>query len=308
MRFPVLLILAILTAHRVFAGPGETGFAFMKIGVDARAAGMGEAMTAVSTDATAWFWNPAGMAMSDQAGVVLTHNQWIEEVRHNFLGLKINTRGHSFGIHYIATGVSDIEQREIPSDEPTALFSSHDVNLGLSYARRLNERWAAGVTVNYLYERIQHSVDAVGVDVGVWYHVNYVYDNPDMNDRWRVGLAVSNIGYSGKFIDQTVRLPGIIRLGSSYDVIRQHDARHRVTMAVDLVKPIKEDINLHAGAEYAFRERMFFRAGYVAGHASRSFSGGVGMKVWERWRLDYAVVPFKYELGLSHRLTAAFEF
>ena len=40
---------------------GATGLAFLKVGVDARASGMGEAYTAVAGDANATYWNTAGM-------------------------------------------------------------------------------------------------------------------------------------------------------------------------------------------------------------------------------------------------------
>lgn len=302
------LWLSTVVVGSLSAGTGETGFAFLKIGVDARAAGMGEAMSSVSTDATAWYWNPAGLAMSDRSGVVFTHNQWIEDVRHNFIGLKLNSRGHYVGLHYLVTGVTDIQQREIPSDNPTALFDSHDLALGLTYARQMNDRWAIGANMTYVYERIQESVDALAFDVGLWYNVKYVFDNDGMDRRWRVGFVLSNCGVSGKMAERQVDLPRTARLGSSFDIMRSEEGRHRMTVATDIVKPVAESIRWHVGAEYAFREKIFVRAGYQMGYESRSISGGIGMAVLNRVRLDYAAVPFRYALGMSHRVTASFDF
>ncbi|MEL6824560.1 MAG: hypothetical protein AAFP70_22600, partial [Calditrichota bacterium] len=53
----VILLTALLFAD---GNEGSTGLSFLKNGADARAAGMGEAFTAVTSDANATYWNPAG--------------------------------------------------------------------------------------------------------------------------------------------------------------------------------------------------------------------------------------------------------
>lgn len=45
---------------------GVTGLAFLKNGVDARAAILGQAMTSLADDAAACYWNPAGLAHRDR--------------------------------------------------------------------------------------------------------------------------------------------------------------------------------------------------------------------------------------------------
>src|SRR5258705_7088377 len=59
------VLLALLPAHAYatapFAKVGTYALPFLKIGVSARATGMGNAFTALSNDATATYWNPAGL-------------------------------------------------------------------------------------------------------------------------------------------------------------------------------------------------------------------------------------------------------
>lgn len=50
-----------VNAQRV-SKAGTTAAEFLKIGVGPRATGMGSAYVAVSDDATAMYWNPAGIA------------------------------------------------------------------------------------------------------------------------------------------------------------------------------------------------------------------------------------------------------
>ena len=60
------LIVAVLPAQSFatepFAKVGTYALQFLKIGVSARGSAMGGAFTAISNDATATYWNPAGMS------------------------------------------------------------------------------------------------------------------------------------------------------------------------------------------------------------------------------------------------------
>ncbi len=296
----------LLNAGYARADSGKNGFAFLKIGIGGKQAGMGEATAATVTDATAGYWNPAGLAWNDMNNVSFTYNRWIEEVTHNAFCGKIKWGSHYFGLHYVYTGVDNIEQRQIPSEEPTAYFSSHDLLLGVSWARKLGDRWSAGLTTKYLYERIQNSVQAVALDIGVWYKVRFVYDNPDLDDRWRIGMVIANAGLSGKMVHETVRLPLTLRAGTSYDIIRNETGAG--TLALDVIKIRNENIRAVIGMEYTYRDLISFRAGYQAGYASRSLTAGLGARVMKTMRFDYGFMPMSNGLGSTHRFTASFDF
>ena len=57
----IIIIVLLGTGHPVSAAT-NTGANFLKIGVGARAIGMGSAYTAVANDATAIYWNSAGLS------------------------------------------------------------------------------------------------------------------------------------------------------------------------------------------------------------------------------------------------------
>ena len=304
MKLRWFLFFGLVQGSLIFAGSGETGFSFLKIGIGGRAAGMGEAATVLSTDAAATYWNPAGLAVDERNNVLFTYNHWIENVQHNFFAVKFNHGAHAFGIHYISTGVDGIEQREIPSVAPTAYFSSHEVELGISYARKIDARWALGVTANYIYERIQTGVSAVGFDIGVWHTSDYLgKDHP-----LRMGWVVSNLGFSGKFIHEKVRLPATIRFGSAYDVFSDNDSKNIWTAAVDIVKPVKDNVRVHVGTEFGYKDFVFLRAGYQFGYDARGRTAGLGMKWVKNLRVDYGYMPFSSALGATHRIGASFDF
>lgn len=307
MKSLLTLILVILSAGTIYAGGGETGFAFLKIGIGGRSAGMGEAATASSTDATAAFWNPAGLIQSNSHDVVFTYNRWINGIQHNFGAAKFVYGNNAFALHYISTGVEDIEQRDIPSENPTAYFSSHDLAIGLSYARKMNDRLSFGVTGKYVYERIQSSVSAFAVDLGAWYDIQYAYDNPDMDRRWRVGLTLTNVGFSGKFVNEKVTLPTTIRLGSVYHILPITASGNMWLVAAEIEKPLAENVKTHLGTEYGYKNIYFVRAGYQLGYEARGVSAGIGIKI-RRVNIDYGYMPFSNSLGATHRISAALAF
>jgi hypothetical protein len=302
-----VLIVVILTTGSMFAGTGETGFAFLKIGIGGRAAGMGEAATVSSTDATASFWNPAGLIQSNTHNAVFTYNRWIGGIQHNFGAAKFVYGNNAFAFHYISTGIDDIEQRDIPSENPTAYFSSHDLALGVSYARKMNNRLSLGMTGKYVYERIQSSVSAFAVDLGAWYNIKYAYDNPSRDDRWRVGLVLSNVGFSGKFIHEKVTLPSSIRLGSLYHILNSTPAGNTWSVAADIEKPFAENVRTHLGTEFGYKNVYFARAGYQLGYEARGISAGIGIR-FRKINMDYGYMPFSNSLGATHRISAALEF
>ncbi|MDZ4122342.1 MAG: hypothetical protein U1C33_07955, partial [Candidatus Cloacimonadaceae bacterium] len=65
LRVSVMLLLLFGLAANLFAG----GFALT--GVGSRATAMGGAFRAVSDDASAMFWNPAGLAFMDENSITL---------------------------------------------------------------------------------------------------------------------------------------------------------------------------------------------------------------------------------------------
>ena len=56
---------------------GKSGFSFLKISPSARAAGMGDAFTAVANDVSTIFFNPAGLTNIKSVDFSFNHTNWI---------------------------------------------------------------------------------------------------------------------------------------------------------------------------------------------------------------------------------------
>ncbi len=106
-------------------GPGTTTASFLKIGIGARAAAMGEAFTAVASDGTSLYWNPAGLTQLKTKQVSAAYNSWFEEIKQGCLSLTfpISRGTMGFGANYVDMG--KLEGRDVegnPTGDCTALL------------------------------------------------------------------------------------------------------------------------------------------------------------------------------------------
>lgn len=295
------IVFLLLTCSLNAGDGGKTGFAFLRIGNSARTAAMGEATAATPDGASSITWNPALLVLSKTNALSLSTNRWIEDVRLHAGAVKFGNERTAWALHAVFTGVDGIQKREIPSEEPTAIIASHDVAIGAAYARRLNDRWAIGAGIRYVYERIESSVHAVGFDAGATYDLLASGEH----ERWTIGASLTNVGFSGKFVNETVVMPAMFRVGTQY---RWDRSDYTYRLAADAVKLLKGNVYVHSGAEAGFRKMVFLRAGYQIGYTTRSWTAGMGLRWKDRLNLDYAFVPISNSLGNTHRFTIGIDF
>lgn len=111
-----IIVSAIITSRMLYAGDsaGQAG-AYLKIGVGARALGMGGAFVAVSDDGSASFWNPAGLVQLNKNSITTMHSVLKFERTYNFINFvrPIKSKNSAWGISYIRYGVDDMNETHI---------------------------------------------------------------------------------------------------------------------------------------------------------------------------------------------------
>ena len=81
-------ILVLMLSYSCYAsGPGTTAANYLKIGVGARATAMGGAFTAIADDATALYWNPAGLSQIKGKQLSASYNSWFAGINQGYLSL-----------------------------------------------------------------------------------------------------------------------------------------------------------------------------------------------------------------------------
>jgi len=115
-RVPALCVLLVLPAAVAAAKyAGE----FLSVGAGARGLGMGGAFCAVSDDATAGYWNPAGLASLEGQQAMLMHSERFGGlVRYDYLGYARSDGTTGLGASLFRTDVGDIANTtELPFDD-----------------------------------------------------------------------------------------------------------------------------------------------------------------------------------------------
>ena len=138
--FIVVLMLAygpvIADNTDIHENAGTRAMTFLKIGVGAKAMGMGESQVAATDDLYAAYWNPAGLAKLQKPQLALMHNEWFADINHEFVGValplgSIGTVGASAS--YLSFG--ELQGRDRDGNE-TTIFRPYDLAMIFSYARR----------------------------------------------------------------------------------------------------------------------------------------------------------------------------
>jgi hypothetical protein len=286
-------LVALAPGSGLAADPGDTGLAFLKIGVGARAAAMGEAYVAVAQDPTAMYWNPAGISNAPDLAFHASHNEWISDVRYEYIGAVQGMRGHALGVHVALLHMGELEGRDA-SGQFTESFRAYDFAAGVSYGRRLTRTLEVGVTGKLLHEKIQdYSATGFASDLGVRYRTPV--------RGLTLAATLTNLGPDMTFEQDAFTLPSAGRIGAAY---RSLSLLSGFILASDLRFPNDSDVKGHVGAELWVHEAIALRGGAKLNYDEEAGTLGFGVKFRE-YEFDYAFVPFSEtsELGDTHRIS-----
>ena len=281
---------------------GTTSASFLKIGIGARAAGMGEAFGAVADDVTAMYWNPAGIAQLEETQATFMHSFWLESMNYEYLGLAYPLGGSAIGISLGYLGITDIEGRDV-NDVKTSDFNANDMAIGVTYGKQLSETFMLGGSIKSISETIDtEKASTVGIDVGTLYKASAASGDISL------AASVQNIGSGLKFISEAGDLPMNVKVGGAYKSIDKS-----LTIAMDVNKPVDNKAKVNLGMEYWLRESVAVRGGYkyqVGGNDAigglTGLTAGAGLKV-SQMNIDYAFMPFG-DLGSAHRVSLLVKF
>jgi len=306
---------------------GTTAMPFLKIGVGARAAAMGEAYVALATDATALYWNPAGLAAHPATRVFFTHTRWFADARYHFTGMTVALDGfRTLGLSLGYLGLPDEEvTRETAPNGTGEYFSFSDMWVGVVFAQRFTREFSAGLQLKWLQETLWHmQATTLALDVGL----RYTFDHP------RLTMAASFVNFGGKvqhrgedtrvLIDvdpaaQNPLVPADLRLGSyelplrfqmgaAWEVLRT--PAYRLTLEGDLVHPNDNSEYVNMGAELDIRGMLQLRGGWRGlgmEWAQGGASFGLGLQLGNT-RLDVAYSDYGPYLKGVQRFALQFAF
>ena len=154
---------------------------FLSLGVGARALGMGGAFVAVCDDASAGYWNPAGLQKLRQQQLIFMHAETFGSLlNHDYLGYVLplgDENGNSslsFGLIRLGGGgikLTSLEKGGPISDSNRVVFvreTGHaDYALILSYSKKSRSNLAWGASSKIIYRKLaDNSAFGMGLDCG----------------------------------------------------------------------------------------------------------------------------------------------
>jgi hypothetical protein len=291
MKNLIIVLISLFFASAVLADGGNSGLSSMKIGVGARALGMGEACVALPDYTSSGYYNPAVIAGTDQSKLLLMHRQWIQDITTEYLSGTLPMGSFNLGVQVLTTAIPDIEVRTQPGD-PEATFTARDFSIGTTAAVKLSDELWVGGTLKYVFEKI--FVDEWS---GLGYDLGLLYTIPATGIS--AGLSLLNGGSVTSGLREKIELPMSYRGGLSYS-FPVESLHSEVLLAADAVQFVHEGIfHFHAGGELVYDKFLAVRAGYQSGYDIRSFTGGIGLR-YGVITVDYSMVPFQKGAGTSH--------
>ncbi|SMO94921.1 type IX secretion system outer membrane channel protein PorV [Gracilimonas mengyeensis] len=252
---------AIIAAAIVFMWPAFsnaqvaiTAVPFLQIEPDSRGAGMGNTGVAIADNASALYWNPAGLAFQkggNQASI--THSNWlanfnVDDLFYDYLVGRYYVEGiGTFGAHITFLNLG--EQAETREDSPEIIsrFQSYEVAVGGSYGYEVSDNFAVGTSLRLIYSSLASGTtisaqkvnpgSSVAVDLSFLYRTD-PFDLGGRNARFSFGTNLANLGPGIQYTDNAQKdpLPTTLRFGWAFDIDLDDEGINRLTIANDISK------------------------------------------------------------------------
>lgn len=319
----ILLLCCAALPLRAQTEVAKYGGEFMATGFGSRALAMGGAHTAVASDLTAAYWNPAGLMNTDYPEIGLMHEQ-------RFGGLLSYNYGGvawPFGPKYtLALSVTRMGVDDIPDTrnalidlngngqldpnerlDPSKVrsFNTADWVAYLTYAFRSNDKLALGVNLKLIHRDYDiESAMGVGFDIGAMYRAT---------EELTLGATVQDITTTlmawstgrNELVSPTLKLGagyGLKALGGTITPAVDFDIMFEGREFASTFNVGAVSVNPRAGLEYRFKDLFALRGGYSD---TQDLTFGAGIHLPKLY-LDYAYgqnAIFSEFKDASHRIS-----
>ena len=264
--------------------------AFLETGIGARGTGMGSAMAAATADASASYWNPAGILRSPGKTFLISHQPLSLDRRQTSVSFALNSRRDlGFGLIWLHAGVGDLQGRAADG-RPIGEIEDAENAYFISVSRALGSRLALGVTMKIFDQSIKvpsrkkATGSGHGFDLGVHLHLTEktalaaVVRNLNAALNWKVERSAQQTSSTEDL------LPQVLVLGVA------HRPFADLLLAADLSSSnVAPHVNL--GGEWTVNPTLTLRAGLnralSADRRAGSITAGLTLRPMRRENLQF---------------------
>ncbi|OGU61755.1 MAG: hypothetical protein A2V66_05255 [Ignavibacteria bacterium RBG_13_36_8] len=321
-----ILVIAVAVSQTLLFGQevtktGTTAAKFLSIGIGPRANAMGAAFSAIADDATAMYWNPAGIAQVDEYQAVFNYSSLFADLSVNYFGVVIPAG--DLGNIGLNVTIMDIGEMEVTTEnypEGTGeFFSAASYAFGLTYARYVTNDFLVGINLKYVREDIfNSSANGFCIDIGTifttpFYGIRFASTISNYGTKMQmtgedllvrydqdVNRAGNNDQIDAYLSTDNFELPLRLQIGLARSFNFLED--QKFTLAVDATYPNDNAQWVNIGGELSLLDNMIaLRGGYKTLFLKDSQEGltfGFGFKYDKlsgfTIAIDYAYQQFKY--------------
>lgn len=285
----------------------------------AKQAGMGEAYSAVADDASAGYYNPAGLAFQDRnvKNLQFMHTNWLpslaEDMYYEYLGYSQYAEGWGhFAFNIVYFNMGEQAMTTSTSSEIVGKFQSFNLIASGSYGATMTDNLSLGLTLKAIYSKLadvgQEAEKGKGIGTTFALDFGAMY-KPDIQGL-SLSAVIHNLGPKISYIDVTQAdpLPLHVVFGAAYVPIESEF--NKLTFVLDIYKPLVrrhgspvealykgwydednefEQIDFKVGSEYVYNNFIALRAGYTYDKDGelKSPTFGVGI-IYDRLSVDIA--------------------
>ncbi len=273
-----------------FGQPGTSVMPVLVIDQGPRFAAMGGAGIGAVDDASAIYWNPAGLGRVLANRIGLAHHEWFAGIKDEVVHASLPFGQGALGLGLVYSGEPRIEfwdANNLPGDTFRTWNGTISAGYGLAVARD----YYVGAAAKGFYQSLYTSGGYGGaVDLGF-----ACRPRPFLT----LGAVARNLGIA-MYGRGTEHMPIEAGVGGSL-------VFGPVNTLLDVILPLENAVSLRLGAEYRPVPEFAVRLGYRAGPEDLSTLGavsgltaGLGVHVGA-FSLDYALTPYG-KLGTAHRI------
>jgi hypothetical protein len=276
---------------------GTTSAEFLLFGAGARGTALGGAYSAIANDASALYYNPAGIALASRSNALIGTYDYVASTRYSWGGVMFPFSGGSRAVGLQGGTFGFKDQPVYTVEQPDGTGSTYSVSetfLGLTFAQNFSDRFSAGLSAKAILDNLgDASGDAFAVDFGTNFHSSL--GGHPIKFSFVVANLGTNISYSGTAINtQTPRepipgeqdvpsnpqpsqfrtkafaLPTTFRVGLAYDLITGDNSR--LTAISDFNQPNNSSAGFVFGGEWMSQRLGGSPFGFAA-RGSYSYTG-----------------------------------
>ena len=270
---------------------GKSGFTFLKLAPNARAAALGDAYTALATDVYAMFWNPAGLTQINKFAYGFSYGRWIVDSRLMSFAGAYKWGNNAVGLSIINFAPQEFEETTIAAPEGTGRkINVGDIAFGVAYAIQFTNKLSFGFKLHYIEETIdQDKASGFTIDFSTFYQTGF----RDLV----LAMSLKNFGPERKYLNESFKMPLLFNINTAMSFLGRRGDPMVLTISTESCFATDYRDRYHVGGELWLMDVIALRGGYKFYYDLEDYTLGAGLK------MQVAGNPITIDIAYSHVLS-----